>query len=136
MSWTPLPGIEELLEESLLTELLSQTKEEGATYVHCMYISPFEYVFGGWVNIWPTTFIVDAESGEKMQMSHAIGVPLNPSRHFFKRCGEQKWFTLIFPKMPKDWRQFHLIEYANGKESFQVKDIARNQTDVYKVTLK
>lgn len=111
----------------------STETEEAATYVHCTYTSTKKYINGGWVNIWPTTYLVNAENGDRIQLAHAVEIPVHPERHYFNRAGEQKNFVLIFPKLPSSWTCFHLIEYNEVSEAFTVRDIMRNDTGIYRV---
>lgn len=137
MKWRPVgqPAEKPMENEMLWTSLAQQTEEtEGQTLVHCNYVSKKEYPNGGWVNIFATTFLVNADTGEHIQLAQAMNIPVAPARHFFNRPGELKQFTLLFPRVPKFWKRFHLIEEA-GPDSFQVKDIDRNDQGVYRVSL-
>ena len=118
---------------SPLDQIYDSLHEEGQTIVHCLYVSKTKYVNGGWVNIHPTTFLVRNE--ETLPLLHAENIPMAPSMHMFKRPGELKNFTLIFPAIPKEWDQFCLIEECSSGGGFVVKNLSRNDSGVYQVSL-
>jgi hypothetical protein len=108
-------------------------QDEAQTTVHCNYVSKRKYVNGGWVNIYPTTYLIHHD--EKLQLLHAENIPMAPQIHVFKRVGELKHFTLIFPPIPKDWETFSLIEKSDGQSGFIVSNIKRNNSRVYDIAL-
>ncbi len=91
----------------LIDQGLSET---GRTFMHCTFTSQPEYIDGGWLNIFPTTYLVNWETGKKVRMEFALDIPVAPKCHFFRRVNEQIRFTLIFPKLPADSQTFTLIE--------------------------
>lgn len=118
---------------SPLDQIYDSLHEEGQTIVHCSYVSKTKYINGGWVNIHPTTFLVRNE--ETLPLLHAENIPMAPSMHMFKRSGELKHFTLIFPAIPKEWEEFSLIEECSSGGGFVVKNLLRNDSGVYQVSL-
>jgi len=108
-------------------------QEEAQTIVHCNYVSKRKYVNGGWVNIYPTTYLVHLN--EKLPLLHAENIPMAPLLHVFKKVGELKQFTLIFPPIPKDWKTFSLIEKSGKYEGFTLLNIERNNSGVYDIGL-
>jgi hypothetical protein len=115
-------------------KLLENYQEEGITIVHCSYVSSQKYVNGGWVNIYPTTYLVNSAESE-LGLLHAENIPLAPERHMFSRCGELKSFTLYFPLLPKSWERFDFVERTRTSNGFVVRDIRRNQMGVYEIRL-
>jgi len=112
MTWRPVDDDElKPLENELLWEHLAEkaANSDGQTMLYCRYISKTYY-------------------------QHVIGIPLAPFRHNFNKPGELKCFTLLFPKVPKYWKSFHLVERA-GAGSFRVRDIHRNDSGIYIVQL-
>lgn len=114
-------------------DTLEQEQENKFTIVHCTYYAKPKYVNGGWVTIWPTTYLVHPVTNERLQLQHALSVPVAPERHFFKRAGECKKFTLIFPQVPEDWTTFHLKEFCDSGSGFYVFDLPRNEQGIYRV---
>ena len=127
------------LQERIPWELLSDISEieedEGQTILHCRYISKHYFVKGGWVRIHKATYLENAYTEEQLILSHALGIPVAPDRHFFTRCGELLLFTLIFPRMPKSWKRFHLVE-VGGPRSFSVSDFERYEAGVYQLEVR
>ena len=124
-------------EEQLLINLIDGGLADPArTILYCKYTSKKEYVNGGWVNIYPTTYLWNRETGDKLLMEFALDIPVAPKCHFFNNVGEIKQFTLIFPKVPSSWNSFTLVEHTNKEYGFVVYDIERNNLGVYRVELK
>jgi hypothetical protein len=92
---------------NLIDQGLSET---GRAFIHCTFTSQPKYIDGGWLNIFPTTYLVNRETVKKLQMEFALDIPVAPKYHFFRRVSEQIRFTLIFPKLPADSQTFTLIE--------------------------
>ena len=137
MKWKPIDDSKQEPENSALiwTELASKASEnEGQTLFHCRYVSKLFYANGGWVNIDGETYLENADTFEQLELLNAIGIPYSPFRHYFKNTGEIKKFTLLFPRIPKYWKTFHLVEKA-GAGSFRVRDITRNDIGVYHIEL-
>jgi len=118
---------------SPLDQIYDSLHEEGQTIVHCRYVSKTKYINGGWVNIHPTTFLVRED--ETLPLLHAENIPMAPGMHMFKRPGEIKHFTLIFPAIPKEWKAFSFIEECSSSAGFVVRNITRNDSGVYNIFL-
>ena len=118
---------------SPLDQIYDSLHEEGQTIVHCLYVSKTKYINGGWVNIHPTTFLVRED--ETLPLLHAENIPMAPGMHMFKRPGEIKHFTLIFPAIPKEWKAFSFIEECSSGAGFVVRNITRNDSGVYNIFL-
>jgi hypothetical protein len=137
MTWRPIDDSREESpsSEMIWTELANKADEkEGQTLFHCRYTSKYGFENGGWVNIDGDTYLENADTFEQLELLNAIGIPLSPFRHYFKNAGELKQFMLIFPRIPKYWKSFHLVERA-GAGSFRVRDIQRNDSGVYHIQL-
>lgn len=111
---------------------LHSKEDEAATIIHCLYTAPGIYHSGGWVSIWPTTYLVFNKGSERLQLLHAISIPVAPERKYFKREGETLPFTLIFPRIPDHWPLFHLHEHAGSGKGFKVNNIKRNESGIYR----
>ena len=137
MTWRPVSDDElKPLENEMLWSFLAQQAEEseGQTFLYCRYVSKYMYANGGWVNIDESTYLENADTGDRLELTNAIGIPVGPHRHYFKKPGELKQFLLLFPKVPKFWKSFHLVERA-GAGSFRVRDIERNSSGIYHIQL-
>ncbi|MBM3431681.1 MAG: hypothetical protein FJX92_01590 [Bacteroidetes bacterium] len=136
MKWYPFGEREEksMENEMLWTSLaLAGQEAEGQTLIHCKYVSTNKYKNGGWMSIYKTTFLVNADTKDMLKLVQAFDVPVSPAKHFFKQAGQLKQFTLLFPSVPKHWKRFHLLEVADGGGEFRVSDITRNDFGVYHV---
>jgi hypothetical protein len=121
-------------DDQLMINLIDQgLSETGRTFIHCTFTSQPEFVDGGWLNIFPTTYLVNRETSKKLQMEFALDIPVAPKCHFFRRVNEQIRFTLIFPKLPADWQTFTLIEESERENPLVKFDIKRNKFGVYQV---
>lgn len=118
------------IDSATLEKLLQNTEEVGQTIVHCRYVSSSKYVNGGWVNIFPDTFLIGSD-GVKIQMTHAINIPIGPKRHYFSRHGEEKHFTLLFPALPENWTHFRVQEYVQQSIGLCSKEVNCSGTGVY-----
>ena len=121
------------LTASVVHSLLSSCEEQEQTIIHCNYVSKEKYVNGGWVNIYPTTYLVCEH--ESLALVHAENIPLAPQVHVFKKAGELKRFSLIFPAVPKSWASFDFIEKSNSANGFKVHNIKRNNTGIYEINI-
>ena len=121
------------IEKATLDQLVENFKEESQTFIHCNYVSKRKYLNGGWVNIHPTTYLVNGS--KSLPLLHAFNIPLAPQIHLFSKIGELKQFTLVFPSIPKDWDSFSMIEQCNSDEGFVVTNIKRNNSGVYEVAI-
>ena len=123
-------------DDQLMINLIDQgLSETGRTFIHCTFTSQPEYVDGGWLNIFPTTYLVNRETGKKLQIEFSLDIPVAPKFHLSRRVKEQIRFTLIFPKLPSDWQTFTLIEESERENPLVKFDIKRNKFGVYKVVL-
>jgi hypothetical protein len=116
----------------LIDQGLSET---GRTFIHWTFTPQPEYVDGGWLNIFPTTYLVNREIGKKLRMEFALDIPVAPKCHFFRQVYEQIRFTLIFLKLPADWQTFTLIEESERENPLVKFDIKRNMFGVYQVKM-
>lgn len=107
--------------------------EESHTVVKCRYTSPDKFQDGGWVNIWSTTYLVNTDTIERLQMLFAYNIPLSPAKHHFQRPGQVLYFVLIFPKLPENWNNFHVLEVAGERKGFSIQNIQRQSSGVYLV---
>jgi hypothetical protein len=65
---------------------------------------------GGWIQMERNAYIQPKGSNQKYRLIKAIGIPIAPTKHFFKRQGEYHTYTLIFPALPKNTDCIDIIE--------------------------
>ena len=70
----------------------------------------------GWVTISPNTYI--SYAGTKYTMTKAEGIPIEPAKHYFQTASDRLYFRLIFPPLPKDAKEFDLIESESSTWKF------------------
>lgn len=124
-----------LIDDATIKKLKESVREESQTIVHCNYVSKRKYINGGWVNIYPTTFLQSNKNSDVLKMQHAENIPMSPDVHVFSKVGELKSFVLYFPAIPKDWDEFSLVEKTTTAEGFVVRNIKRNNIGVYEIYL-
>ena len=121
----PVVDMEVLL--SIHPELL----EDSFVYVHCHFQNHSQEML---IRIWSTTFLIDAASSARSKLVHAENITLAP--HWTLIPGNQEFtFLLVFSGLPKACKQFDLVEEIAQPGGFLVKNIQRNETDVYHVDL-
>ena len=122
----PVVDMEVLL--SIHPELL----EDSFVYVHCHFKNQSSEML---IRIWSTTFLIDAASSARSKLVHAENITLAPTWTLI--AGSQEFtFLIIFSSLPKSCKQFDLVEEISQPGGFVVKNIPRNETDVYHVEIK
>lgn len=129
MSSTVAPST--IIAEETLLSLDVQTLEEGQVTVHVKYRVKLP---GEGIRVWPTTYLIPQEGGEKSKLVTCANISLAPFWTFLRRKGEFR-FTLVFSPLPKNCQLFHLWEDIDQPGGFLIRNIKRNQTDVYEVLL-
>jgi hypothetical protein len=80
------------------------------TRIDFIYKSSMIYDNGGWIKMEPDCYIQPIGSSTKYKLVKAIGIPLAPLKHYFKRQGEYHPYTLLFPPLPKKTKAIDIIE--------------------------
>lgn len=113
----------------IATELLTQIEEESQIIIHChMDCTDFADA----ARIWPTTFIIDKQTGFESQLVHAEGITMYPNWTNIPQ-GSSLHFTLFFKGLPKSCKSFDLVEIIPQPGGFECRNIPRNNSDVYHV---
>jgi len=68
-------------------------------------------------------------------MLNAINVPYHPSKHFLRTKNDLLKFTLIFPKLPIEWKTFDFVEECGNYQRLKIHSIPRNNTGVYNIDI-
>lgn len=100
--------------------------KERQTIVHCTYNPEAA------VRVWPSTFLVEKETGRRARLITAYNISFAPEWTFATNGNR---FTLIFEGLSKGCASFDLVEDIPLPDPFIVKDIPRNKTDVYNVKI-
>lgn len=113
-----------------LKKLIKQSTEElGQVVIHFTIINSSNQ--DTLIRIWPTTYLYDLNSAHKSDLVHIENIVYYPN---WQVCpgGQNAHFTLVFTGLPKSCRTFDFIEHCtNQGGAFEVRNIARNKSDVY-----
>ncbi len=132
------PGIQEPpvkakpdVDMEVLLSIHPELMEDSFVYVHCHFNNKGQDAL---IRIWKTTFRVDVVSSARSQLVHAENITIAPQWTLIP--DHQKYtFLLIFSGLPKSCKQFDMIEEISQPGGFHVKNIPRNETDIYHVDL-
>ena len=113
-------------EEQVEVATETMVAEENQTIVHCVCGQDAYY------RIWPSTFLVEHGTGKKSKLITAFNVSFYP---YWTPKSPGKKFTLIFEGLSKECALFDLQEIIPESGGFHVKDIVRNNSDVYTVNI-
>jgi hypothetical protein len=117
------------------TEVLSSISpaalEDSYIYVHCYCNNTFKDML---IRIWRSTFLIDQGSSARAKLIHAENISFAP---VWTRIPDPQTysFLLIFETLPKSCKQFDLIEEIPQPGGFEVRNIVRNDTDVYHINI-
>lgn len=104
---------------------------ESQVVVHCRFTGRFN---GDKVRVWKSTFLVARDSEHRSELVSAFNVSMYPEWTILKK-GTVLNFTLIFTGLPKSCRSFDFLEIIPQPGGFVKRNIARNQTDVYRILI-
>ncbi len=105
--------------------------DDSYVYVHCSFSIPSP---GFLIRIWRTTFLKDTNSSGQSSLIQAENISLAPQWTLVPDSGVFS-FLLIFSALPKTCTLFDLAEEIPQPGGFLVKNIRRNKSDVYRITL-
>ena len=105
--------------------------EDSFVYVHCHVDNGQRDML---IRIWKTTYLVDQAGGTRSGLVHAENISLAPVWTLIPDHMPYT-FLLIFSALPKSCALFDLVEEIPQPGGFLVKNIKRNQTDVYHVNI-
>lgn len=135
---TPYASIEEApiivkpnVDVDILTSIATNLQEDSYIYVHCYFDNLGEEML---IRIWKTTNLIDTTSGTRAQLVHAENISMAPQWTIVPG-GFMYHFLLIFSTLPKSCNKFDLVEEIPQPGGFLVKDILRNEKDVYHIDI-
>jgi len=117
------------VEQEVLASIDPATLEDQHVYVHCYFDNQSDDML---IRIWRSTFLIDRASGSRSELIHAENISYAPQWTMIPKKGTFS-FLLIFSALPKDCVVFDLLEDIPQTGGFFIKDIKRNQLDVYHV---
>lgn len=86
----------------------------------------------GSIRIWQSTYLIPKNSEMCCKLIHAENIAFYPNWYNLGESGKGN-FTLIFEGLPGDCKIFDLIEIIPEPGGFEVKNIIRNDQDVYHI---
>ena len=119
------------VEAGALTSVDPITLNDSFVYVHCYFRNKWENML---IRIWKTTFLIDERSGTRSGLLHAENISVAPTWTQIPD-GREYSFLLIFSGLPKNCKQFDLVEEISEPGGFFVANISRNETDVYHINI-
>jgi len=119
------------ISKKLLREIKTQSEEMGQVVLHFVFQTNDSSLGDSLIRIWPTTYLYDLHSAHKSELVHIENITYYPT-WFLCPAGTETYFTLIFSGLPKSCTAFDFIEHCtNQAGAFQMKNIQRNNSDVY-----
>lgn len=112
-----------------LTHIDAETLDDSFVYVHCHFRNKWQNML---IRIWKTTYLIDSNSGTRSGLVHAENISFAPVWTQIPD-GSMYSFLLIFSGLPKSCNQFDLVEEISEPGGFMIKDITRNEIDVYHI---
>jgi hypothetical protein len=113
------------------TQYFFDPQEEGQVTVHCSVIGSDEAAY---IRVWDSTFLFDKDSSHASKLIGVYGVTKFPYWTEIPR-NQNFTFTLIFSSLPKSCSFFDLIEEIPEDGGLEFRNIARNNSDVYRLTI-
>lgn len=115
----------------VLASIHPELMDDSYVYVHCHFENKWQDML---IRIWKTTFLIDRSSPSRSDLIHAENISYAPQWTLIPD-NQGFSFLLIFSSLPKSCKQFDLVEQIDEPGGFFVKNIQRNETDVYHVDL-
>lgn len=115
----------------VLASIHPELMDDSYVYVHCHFNNQWQDML---IRIWKTTFLVDASTATKSGLIHAENISYAPQWTLIPDM-QPYTFLLIFSGLPNSCKTFDLIEQIAEPGGFHVRNIIRNETDVYHVDL-
>ena len=117
--------------QEVMTSIDPASLDDSYVYVHCYFDAPGESAL---IRIWKTTFLIDVGSGTRSQLVHAENISIAPQWTPIPD-GQPFSFLLVFGGLPKSCQMFDLREEIPQPGGFHVRNIKRNEKDVYHVSI-
>ncbi len=121
--------IKPAIDTDILVSIATDLQTDSFIYVHCYFENLGEDML---IRIWKSTFLVDSTSSSKAKLVHVENISLAPQWTIIPG-GVMFHFLLIFTSLPTSCSQFDLIEDIPQPGGFVVKNIPRNERDVYHI---
>jgi hypothetical protein len=127
----PPTKVKPSIDFEVLASISPATLEDSFVYVHCYFDNLGEDML---IRIWQSTFLIDNVSGARSNLIHVENISLAPQWTVIPG-GVMYHFLLIFSALPKACATFDLVEDIPQPGGFLVKNIERNETDIYHIDI-
>ena len=114
----------------LIEELAEKIEEEKQVVVH---FSLYGSEDGDMARIWKSTYLIDNLTGIKYPLLFAEGISYAPQWTPIPSTKPLE-FTLIFKGLPRSCKTFDLLEIIPEDGGFELRNVRRNNADVYYVS--
>jgi hypothetical protein len=123
----PPVKVKPAVDVEVLTAIATSALEDSYIYVHCYYNNPHQDML---IRVWRTTYLVDKASGSRSKLIHGENISFAP---MWTRIPDKTMysFLLIFEALPKSCQNFDLVEEIPQPGGFEVRNVSRNDSDVY-----
>ena len=81
------------------------------------FIASNLYVRGGWIKMFPDSYLRTHSSEAKYKLKYTDDIPLAPDRLNFKSNKDWRYFSLFFEPIPKRSCKIDLIEVENPEDT-------------------
>lgn len=112
-------------------ELLNLMREDSQVIVICSFKSDSEF---NRIRIWKSTYLFANDSDHKSKLLYSENIAIYPD-WMIVREGITVKFVLVFSGLPKNCKYFDLIEVIPEPDGFEIKNIKRNKSDVYRISI-
>ena len=118
-------------ETDVVASVAVKPHDDSHVYVHCHCKQSGD---GLLIRIWKTTYLIDTSSHSKSSLVHAENISMAPYWTAIPPSRPYS-FLLIFTRLPGDCKVFDFVEEIAQPGGFNVRNIRRNETDVYHIDL-
>jgi len=112
----PGPGL--ITEIEVKNEIKTVNVHEDPLRIDFLYYANNKYINGGWVHIMPQTYIRPVGSDTRYTLLQAINIPIAPLKHHFKSKSDMLFYSLLFPRLPKDVTHIDIIEHDGAGDNW------------------
>lgn len=88
------------------------------TAIHFSFVTPADYVFGGWASALKTMYLRDVKTKRKFYLKKADNIPYYPEKHHFTAPGQRLDFVLYFEPVDNATTAVDMIENIEGGFNF------------------
>ncbi len=120
------------IESDLLASLKEELFEQQQVILHVRYLNPT--FFGSLIRIWKSSFLIEHGSQNRSKLIHAQNISLYPEWTEIPPFVKYE-FTLFFSGLSKTCEKFDFKELIPQSGGFDIPNIERNASDVYRVEL-